>query len=109
MSLTILVVTSEYYRTIEIRNLSTEAGLDATIIGCFRDYHFTHRIADADIVIGDGTCKTRGDDGVSYPILFDAGQRAKKLNLPFIQISKPDRSLRSNRIRRQLKRAAASL
>lgn len=51
---------------------------------CCRDYHFKGEVNDwkPDLIVSDGTCKTRDEDGKSVGIYFDAAPYAQTKKIP---------------------------
>lgn len=70
----ILVVTRSFYRVERLKRKLPQHEIE----GCFRDYHLDSALSKIpDLVLSDGTCKTRIDGGESFGIYFDIRSKAK--------------------------------
>ncbi len=94
-----LIVSSRYYAGEKLANLLREKLPDAEINVAYRDYNAVAMAADADLIIGDGTCKTRDETGVSIPIRYSSRELAKEHNKPYLSM----RRASARRVARALK------
>ena len=107
----ILIVTGDFYEATDLeKELRIILGDDVVIESCFRDYHADASVEDADVILGDGTCKASAGDGTSIWIRFSARKLAVKYGKPYIpmklfRISVPARIL-AKHIRRYTQETA---
>ena len=83
----VLVVSHSSAVTGEIIEAFKTSGENIVVTDIYRDYHFS--VADADIVVGYGVCKTTGDsdDVRSYPIRFPEAKRAAtNWDIPYVSL-----------------------
>lgn len=53
----VLIVSSDYYSSQSLADTLEKHGVTASCI--YRDYHFDNTLQGVDVVVTDGTCKTR--------------------------------------------------
>ncbi len=83
----VMIVTSDYYRgAIVTDRLQELLGDKFEVFGCYRDYNAEENAPNCDVIIGDGTCKTRDDNGVSYPMFYSARSTARKYKIHYISM-----------------------
>lgn len=75
----VLIVSSSFYNANDLANELREA-LDKSVEveTCFRDYHFNDAVHTADLIVSDGTCKSRDEQGVISPIVHDVRASCKE-------------------------------
>ena len=85
-----LLVSSNYYSMEELAEALEKRGVTTSRI--YRDYHFDPSLKGVDVVVTDGTCKTRGgsdpfDDGRPYTISYhEPEDAAKRKHIPFVRV-----------------------
>lgn len=73
----VLVVTHDFSRFQEIKENSSEE-----VIGCFRTYYFEDIVREnnPDLILSDGTCKKRDQNGRAKICSFNAKKELRALN-----------------------------
>lgn len=79
----VVLVSSDYYSVSDFsEKLIRQFGDTIDIMPVHRTYNFPE-LAKGDVVIGDGTCKDRGD-GTSYWVYFNARRPARQARVTYI-------------------------
>lgn len=83
----VMLVTGSYYRgSIIADRLQSLLGDEFEVFTCYRDYNAEANAPDCDVIIGDNTCKTRDNNGVSYPIFYSARKLARNYKIHYISM-----------------------
>ena len=86
----VVVVSHSYYTNQDISAaIDLKFGDRVVITEFFRDTHFYSAIDEADVIIGNGLCKTKGSGGKFISINFPEGRRqANMKGIPYISFAK---------------------
>ena len=101
----ILVVSGSFYSTERlVQDLGSALGPNVRIVAKYRDYHAKESAPWTDIIVGDGTCKTRDEFGTSMPIQFDGRKLASEHGKVFVKMRRRETNRSTRAVRRIAKR-----